>query len=199
MFMDRYCRGSRQFDWSAEHLDSILARSNWNQASEQDEDGSSTLELVKDGPSPGNSKDNARMRRLDAGQLKPESVIESLVFALQAETVELAYPYLIMHITCWELLREVKSDCDRLLRAKYTPAYMERESELPWVVGYILQAASGIEGVKDMRLLQEAAEPFNDLIASVPDSIVKVFSKISGIAVELETEGVRSDEEQDAT
>ncbi|KAM5361038.1 hypothetical protein ACJZ2D_013365 [Fusarium nematophilum] len=88
------------------------------------------------------------------------------ILALNSESLEMAFPYLVMHRWCWNLLRSVKDNCDPVLREVYTPAYMDKESELPWVVGYIFTAASGIDGVRDLRLLSLAVEACNDMISA---------------------------------
>ncbi|KAK3364623.1 hypothetical protein B0T25DRAFT_599001 [Lasiosphaeria hispida] len=112
-----------------------------------------------------------------ASRSKYVELVGSLALALQAETMELSFPWLVMHRQCWWVLRGVREECDSLLRAKYTPAYMQRESELPWVVGYIFMAASGMEArVKDMRFLEKAAVAVDAAIAALPDLLIRVLS-----------------------
>ncbi|KAL1836641.1 hypothetical protein VTJ49DRAFT_4828 [Mycothermus thermophilus] len=120
---------------------------------------------------------------------KPVSLAElakSLTTALHAETISLVFPYLSLHRSCWQRLREIRAACDPLLRERFTPAYMEKETELPWVVGYIFLAAAdpvvvagltgdGMEGNllgggrdarRDLRLLSMAAEVINGLVGT---------------------------------
>ena len=64
----------------------------------------------------------------------------------------------MMHRLSWTILRGVKQGCDPILRQLYTPAYIENETQLPFVVGWILMNASGSNGTPDGRLLAAAAE-----------------------------------------
>lgn len=94
--------------------------------------------------------------------------MRSLAWALQGELLELVFPYLGVHLFCWKMLRAVKQECDTVLREKSTPAYMENETELPFVVGYILMANSGAgAGPQDARLLKSAAEILNTFADTV--------------------------------
>ncbi|TGJ80643.1 hypothetical protein E0Z10_g8123 [Xylaria hypoxylon] len=97
--------------------------------------------------------------------LNPSKMLEHLILALQAETPRFSFPYLKFHRRCWRVLRAVKESCDTLLRQIYTPAYINDEDELPFVVGWILRAAvGGRHG--DLRPLQEAAKALETYIQS---------------------------------
>lgn len=149
MFMDRYLRATGQVDWTPEHIDDIIARSEFELEGSADE-GTLSMGQIDD-PAQLKAKKAARRWRqkkkaVDGARMSPEQLIQPLTMALQAETMEISFPYLTMHRWCWRLLRAVKDACDPLLRQLYTPAYMDRENQLPFVVGYIFLAASGAGG-----------------------------------------------------
>ncbi|KAK3311653.1 uncharacterized protein B0T15DRAFT_482623 [Chaetomium strumarium] len=161
-FKSRYVENSARFNWTPEDLDQVISTGKW-QPEESTEEGTFSMVQSDEG-----GKKGPRGKLPHAGRkLRAESVIESLVLTLQAETLEFSFPYLAFHRKCWQLLRDVRKRCDPLLRQKYTPAYMERETELPWVVGYIFWAAAGsVEGstqVIDLRLLEAAAKRYEIL------------------------------------
>lgn len=107
------------------------------------------------------------------GILTPSQLIQPLTLALQSETLELAFPLLHFHRWCWRLLRSVKEACDPLLRQRYGSDYIEKESQLPFVVGWILMAAGGMDnGVSDRRMLERAADAIRVLAESEIGSIV---------------------------
>lgn len=83
----------------------------------------------------------------------PGDLVRSLAWALQAETMELAFPFLHFHRHCWEFLRAYRVECDPELR-KLSPDYLERENQLPYVVYYALMFACE----HDMSLLQKGAQ-----------------------------------------
>ncbi|KAI1317053.1 hypothetical protein F5Y16DRAFT_419947 [Xylariaceae sp. FL0255] len=96
--------------------------------------------------------------------IHPEQLIKDLAFVLGAETFEFSFPYLCMHRSCWQLLRAVQQSCDTLLRQLHSPAYLTHESQLPFIIGYILTASSTRASTSGCRLLEKAAEAFNDFI-----------------------------------
>lgn len=91
---------------------------------------------------------------------------------------------------CWRVLRAVKDSADELLRQHYTPNYLERENQLPFVVGWIFMAASGQEGVSDRRPLQQAAEALNAFLEMGTGGFLinKVLGEALGIPVDFEDE-----------
>lgn len=81
-----------------------------------------------------------------------------------------------------------KQECDTVLREKYTPAYIENETELPFVVDCILMANSGV-GVEhqDDRLLKSAAEILNTFADIVGKFGLSLWGTM-GFNVEVEDE-----------
>ncbi|KAK1655314.1 hypothetical protein BDP81DRAFT_466932 [Colletotrichum phormii] len=102
------------------------------------------------------------------GSLAPEDLTLSLVLALHAESLEMAFPWLLMHRGCWRFLRAVKEHCDPLLRELCTHASLTKEANLPSVVGFILKAAAkGVDGgLQDKSLLTAAAEVYNGSLST---------------------------------
>ncbi|KAK3311172.1 uncharacterized protein B0T15DRAFT_489798 [Chaetomium strumarium] len=133
MFAERYLGESAQMSWTRQQLDDILARSEW-EVEEGVDDQSATEYLMKqvDGAAKGRGK----------GQAKAPTSSSTVLSQ------------------CWRLLRDVRGACDAVLRALYTPAYIEREAELSFVVGYAFMAACDTPAA-DLRLLRYVAEAFN--------------------------------------
>ncbi|KAK3996598.1 hypothetical protein QBC44DRAFT_377370 [Cladorrhinum sp. PSN332] len=195
MFADRYLRRTAQsVDWTPEHIDEILSHSTW-QMEGSIEDGNLAMEQRSSSDEQQQQKN--KKKKLAKGDLLPaEQLVESLVFALQAETMELAFPWLIMHQLCWGLLRSIKERCNSLLMQMFTPAYMQKESELPWVVGYIFLAAVGLDGgPRDMRLLQLSAGVMDELIEAASDSVLQVVNRHLGLTVEFDDGSEEGDSE----
>ncbi|KAI0147263.1 hypothetical protein GGR57DRAFT_494006 [Xylariaceae sp. FL1272] len=149
MFIDRYARKTGMVDWTAEHVERV---SEWGIESDEKDDalmmGKFTknevdLEKVREKKDRKNkSKSVTRPARLT-----PDEFIRSLMLAMNTEAAEFSFPLLTMHHSCW---------C--LLRALFTPAYFERETELPFVVGWIFMAAAAFENPPDMRPMLEAVK-----------------------------------------
>ncbi|KAI1437888.1 hypothetical protein GGR50DRAFT_612235 [Xylaria sp. CBS 124048] len=163
MFKARYVENSGQVDWTPEHVSQIIELSMF-EPEETLEDGTIRMGQIEDPEKLKEKrklqmlKNQGRGRSAKSGNMPLEELIDPLVMALHAETIEYVYPYLNMHRLCWLVLRLVRDECDSLLQELYTPAYLERECQLPWMVGWIFMAAGGSPtGVSDRRLLQHAA------------------------------------------
>ncbi|KAJ3578582.1 hypothetical protein NPX13_g1982 [Xylaria arbuscula] len=163
MFFDRYVRKTGQVNWTTEHVERVIEASQWEaEGSEEDNTlimGKLTKEELarKKMQEKRDLKEKGKAAKKPA-RLTPEELIRSLTLALNNESLELTFPLLTMHRSCWCVLRAVKQQCDQVLRELFTPAYIERESELPFVVGWIFMAAAATDGLPDMRPMLEAAK-----------------------------------------
>lgn len=102
--------------------------------------------------------------------------LEDLANALQAETLELTINYLRLHRFCWMLLRSVNGNCRTELLENYGGGYLEKENQLPFVVGYIFMTATKTsrvahlllpklrDGEESVQLLTAAAKAFEVML-----------------------------------
>ena len=86
------------------------------------------------------------------------SFIQSLACALHAEHLELTFDYLRVHRMCWTFLRTVNDKCRPFLLETYGPGYLEKENQLPFVVGYIFMTATNTERVAGLLLPRRRGE-----------------------------------------
>lgn len=197
MFKARYMDNSDRVDLTPEHVDQIIELSRFEKEGDE-ENGTLTLGQIEDPEKLRKVKNLQRenhrsphKKAIDGGRMSPEQLIKPLIYALQAETLEFSFPYLNMHRWCWRVLSFVKDSSDSLLRQLYTPAYLERESELPFVVGWIFMAASAMDGgFSDRRPLQKAAEAFDEFVRSGMNNFIikQVLGKQLGMPVQFEIE-----------
>lgn len=159
MFVDRYVRNTGQVDWTPEHVDNIVARSLYEEEGSE-ENGTLIIGQIEDADKLRERKRAASSKKTAASgaRMPPDRLIRALVLALQAESVTLAFPYLELHRAAWRVLRAVREACEPLLLELYGPTYMERENQLPWVVGWIFMAL--VEG--DAKLFVKAGEAVKD-------------------------------------
>ncbi|KAK7193878.1 hypothetical protein DPSP01_010158 [Paraphaeosphaeria sporulosa] len=69
---------------------------------------------------------------------------------LHAEMVEDSFDYFRMLRQCWRLLRAASVPCQDGLIRIYGPDYIERESQRPFVIGYVLMWASSAQELGDL-------------------------------------------------
>ncbi|KAI8300892.1 hypothetical protein K4K61_009389 [Colletotrichum sp. SAR11_59] len=96
MFQNRFTRRAPGMVWTTELVDSVLSRSEW----EEENDGDQILSMSRViDPKRLSEIRKGKNKKLaeDGGRLPPEKLIRSLLFALQSEIMEVAFPYLLMH------------------------------------------------------------------------------------------------------
>ncbi|KAM0343526.1 hypothetical protein ACHAPU_008421 [Fusarium lateritium] len=184
MFIERYLRRSGQVNLSPEDVDEIISRSRFQ---EEEEDG---LVMSQVDNLQGKAQAKRQKKAVDGGKLAPGELLKPLAMALTAETLEFSFPYLFMHRWTWKFLRQIKEVCDPVLRRSNGPAYIERENQLPFLVGYIFCAsceAPEVDGRDAMRL---AAHEFNTLLTQggVGNVTLKAASRLYSLEVEFEEE-----------
>ncbi|KAI1420352.1 hypothetical protein F5Y12DRAFT_788329 [Xylaria sp. FL1777] len=196
MFYARYVRNTGQVDFTPEYVSQIVELSLFEHEGSE-EDGSFMMGQIEDPKKLREKKklqqqsNEGRRKAAKSGNMPLEQLIKPLVLALHAESLEYAFPYLYMHRWCWRVLRAIKDSCDACLRQLYTPAYLEKESQLPWIVGWIFMAASGLDrGVSDRRPLQLAADAMNGFFDSGASSMIckEILGKGMGMPVEFRDE-----------
>jgi hypothetical protein len=204
LFKDRYCHGSGRVNLTLQDVEKILSESEWEEEAEGD-DGiantdKNTLVLSRN-QAPKNRKWGPH-QYLPATQL-----LESLRNALQGETLEFTFDYLLMHRFCWRLLRQVKESCDKSLREMYGPGYLEQENQLPFTVGYIFMAATDTKKLDVLlsdklsdavtsELMKQAASVIEGMIVTGAGDFIstKILEEQYGLVFEVEEDGEANEE-----
>lgn len=166
MFAARYIRHRAEVDWTAESLDEVLSRSNWDKDLKVVDENTPVAESKAEKTAPLRKK-----KAVDGAHVAPETLIRSLALVLQAEAVEFAFPYLTMHRQCWGVMRAIKASCDSLLLEEFRDSYMEGAGGLPYVLlSIFLDADDGCDGL----LLETAARTLEAFIARRQDASLAV-------------------------
>jgi hypothetical protein len=141
LYKGRFCDGNGQINLKADDVQKVLELSSWEY--ELDEHGN-VMEMYRD-------NDTASKKK----QLKHLSVSKLLGLlrdTLNSETIEVCFDYLRLHRQCWRLLRQLRDHCRDDLIKMYGPAYIEKESQLPFIVGYILMSGMSSQQVGELML-----------------------------------------------
>lgn len=192
MFKGRYCNMNGCRDLRAEDVEKIIEKSNWEYEMDEN-DGSTTM--VKDIDATPASQQKSRK------QLPVAKLLGLLRDLLHAEMVEISFDYLRHHRQCWRLLRVVKDHCrDQLIRI-YGPGYIEKESQLPFIVGYVLMTASSTKQFGDLlkaklptaevtsEVLLSAANALQTMVATGAGEMIvsKILPEGLGVQIEFES------------
>lgn len=174
MFKQRFCHGSKQIDMTQADLRTIVEKAQWG----ADTDGDSSYDIMKDV-----TRDLVRSpsQRTQGHQsheyMSAETLLLKLRLALQGEGPEITFDYFLTHRTCWLLLTNIKKACADQLRNLFGTGCIEHENQLPWMVGYIFLAASGVDHAANLapkklsgqvtsKLMVTAATVLDSMLAS---------------------------------
>jgi hypothetical protein len=126
-------------------------------------------------------------RRHRASKFSTVQLLAIVETGLRLETVSLRFDYISMHLRCIQVLKSVQAASHEYLSRKIGSKYIENESQLPYVVGYILQwatasgkvaASLGMRGgastAVGSKLLLGAVKALNEYLGNDRDASVEV-------------------------
>ena len=188
LFKGRYCRNEHAVTWTRESIKPIV------QAKMEDDGGEEAPGKRSTKVKTAVSGSLIRRSKKTGASIPTTDFLEDLANALHAETLELSVDYLRIHRFCWMLLRQINDACKPRLLEMFSAGYLEKESQLPFVVGYIFMAATTTNGVANLllprrngvqvssRLLMTAAEIIKGMIESGAGEIeCKIIAKRAGV------------------
>ncbi|KGO37101.1 hypothetical protein PEX1_043610 [Penicillium expansum] len=172
MFKERFCHGSKQTDMTRADLQTIVEKAQWG----ADTDGDRPYDMMKDVP--GDIVRNPTQRgpiHESHESMSAETLLRKLRLALQGEGPEITFDYFVTHRTCWLLLTKIKMACADQLRVLFGTGCIEKENQLPWMIGYIFLAASGVDRAANLAPKKQPGKVTSQLMftaANVLDSML---------------------------
>lgn len=153
MFKSRYCHGEAFVNFSPDDIDTILTKhtSNNDDTNSKDAIELPSSQIKVDIPPPtsptkqsdsGSQNRPRKTQRTARSGVRPIQLLNALLDAIQSEMLELTFNHFRLHTFSWCLLRKLQEALDDDLRDIYGAGYLEKENQLPFVVGYIFMAAS---------------------------------------------------------
>ncbi|KAF2993588.1 hypothetical protein E8E13_000745 [Curvularia kusanoi] len=130
-FKSRICDANGPKNIRAEDVQKILDNSSWDYELDDNDNAQQVFKDVGEAP-----------RRSRAKEMSVSKCVGLVRDLLHAEVIEISFDYFRLHRQCWRLLGAVKDHVREDLIRIYGPDYMQRESELPFIVGYVLMASS---------------------------------------------------------
>lgn len=168
-FKSRICDAHGSKNVRAEDVQKILENSGWEY---ELDDNDNAQQVFKDiGKTP---------KKAQAKQLSVYKCVGLLRDLLHAEVVEIAFDYFRLHRQCWRLLLAVECHVRNDLINIYGPDYMQKDSELPFVVGYVLMTASRSQELSD---LLGAKRPGVEITSKVQEGARRVVKDFVGSGV----------------
>ena len=169
IFGDRYCNNAAAvaFTWkSIQALVDAITEIDSEDEDEAQERASSGAQQIPSG--------TLVRRSSHCGTSIPTlAFLKDLANALHAEQVEMSIDYLLLHRMCWQLLRQVNIACKPKLLEMYGGWYLEKENQLPFVVGYIFMAATQTQKVANLLLPRFTEEVTSKLLATAGGAVEK--------------------------
>ncbi len=213
MFMARYCRNEGRTNLSPDDIDIILNKSTNGDATDEEDNIESERTTLKGKinvsgePSQASRTNSARSRNsrnrrestpktAETG-VRPTQLLEALLNAMQGEMKELNYNHFRLHTSSWLLLRSIKEAVSDDLRDIYGPGYIEKENQLPFIVGYVFFTAVQTKKLggrllpkkKDVvtsRILIRTAAVMKQMLDAGLGAIeVRMLKKLMGMEIEV--------------
>ena len=130
-------------------------------------------------------KKNSKSKR--ARTATPSDFVFQLAMAVQAEVPEVSFNYFRMHRYCWAMLENIDAHLGPRLKELFDDNYLDNQTQLPFLVGYIFMVSSRTEiwpGVDRLELMRLAA---NALQESLPlsNGFMKEILTLSNINVQM--------------
>ena len=215
LFAGRYCNNDPAVSWSPETIKPIIeAKLEETSDEEADEPASSPMKeniggetrmpkKTRESSKPKKAKQSSsgsllRKPKRSGNSIPTNDFLLDLANALHTESMEMNLDYLRIHRFCWMLLRAVNEACKPRLLQTYGGGYLERENQLPFVVGYIFMAATmtskiaGVliprkEGVEvSSKLLMTAAETLDGMLEGGAGGIeTRILEQIIGAEIDF--------------
>ncbi|PON20104.1 hypothetical protein TGAM01_v211027 [Trichoderma gamsii] len=139
-FKSRYAGEAERVDWTPELIDGIISLGEFEQVGSEEE-GTLQFYSTPDAEELARKREQHQRKPISADSLRPESLIRELMFSLQNESFKLQF-FLLAVTSLMLAATEAK-----------------RENQLPFLVGYILGAAVGM----DDELMKAAANSMNEI------------------------------------
>lgn len=188
LFSGRYCNNDRTVAWTRESIQQIIDSKMDNDSDDDESDAShpKATAAEKKARKVKTSATGSLVRMPKGDKQAKKSTLEflnDLANVLHAESLELSIDYLHMHRSCWTLLRSVNEGCRPKLLEIYGGGYLEKENQLPFVVGYIFMTATNTSRLANLLLPRRGdAEISSRLLATAAGLIEAMIDTGAGEA-----------------
>lgn len=166
IFVEKYLKRT-EVPWTPKNIHDIVSRSGFETKGEL---GKGNLLLWQIDEK--DQKDIEKKRALEVKgkkrekYLRPDELIQAASLALNAEVAEMAFPWLTLHKSCWEMMKLVKEKNHQRLSQIFGSGYLNDKSQMPFVIGYIFMTTCGeCPGhLRTMDLMKQAAEAVKEYV-----------------------------------
>ena len=193
-FAGRYCNNDKTVSWTSESIKPII-ESKMDYDSDDDGDNNekqtsaqAKVDIAK--KTSANVKQSAsgallKRPKREATSISTLDFLSDLANALHAEVLELSVDYLRVHRFCWKLLRQVNETCKPKLLELYGPGYLEKESQLPFVIGHIFMTATTTSRVANLLLPRRGNGEVSSQLLAMAASCIKDMVETGAGEIEL--------------
>ncbi|KAK8254163.1 hypothetical protein IWZ00DRAFT_569271 [Phyllosticta capitalensis] len=194
-FNDRYCNYYYRYDLTPDHLKNILENIKiWEVHGPDLEDIDISNRSDPDDWVGADDPRPRRLRSLPPGKKKQDgkalqrltapALLKKMCSTLEDEKDELSFDYFRMHLQCWKLLRSIREKCHPMLRKMFGPGYLETESHLEVMVGYVLLSAVNVSSFPpQIAKAKKTAEVTSALLAKTAEAIEELVDRGEGTRV----------------
>lgn len=122
------------------------------------------------------NREEAKEVKLNPTMLPAPDLIRTLAENIHAEVAELSFDYFTMHNKAWAFLVSIKDVFVKMFGTRISQ-YLDQETQLPYVVGYIFKVAAGRDTLSDREgeesVLNLAAEILRTFLLNGHGRVIK--------------------------
>lgn len=191
LFTGRYCNNDRAVAWTRESIQKIFDSKMDNDSDDSESDAShpKATAAEKKARKVKTSATGSLIRKPKGDNQDKKSTLEflsELANVLHAESVELSIDYLRMHRSCWTLLRNVNQGCRPKLLEIYGGGYLEKENQLPFVVGYIFMTATSTSRLANLLLPRRGDVEISSRLLATAAGVIEAMIDTGAGAAEMD-------------
>jgi hypothetical protein len=158
-------------------LAETVANLSASESNDLDETGSMNQEL-KATLMPDRPKNRMPVRPASVPKLTAVKLLQALESVMYVETFAFRVDYFSLQTRCFRLLRTIKSEMQSTFVKYYHPMFIEKESELPMLAGYIFRVVSG--GEKEYEMIPKELRSYENgskILLEVGELLDKMIAK----------------------
>ena len=191
LFAGRYCNNDRTVAWTRESIQKIFDSKMDNDSDDGESDAShpEATAAEKKARKVKTSATGSLIRKPKGDNQAKKSTLDflnDLANVLHAESIELSIDYLRMHRSCWTLLRIVNQGCRPKLLETYGGGYLEKESQLPFVVGYIFMTATNTSRLANLLIPRRENVEISSRLLATAAGLIEVMIDTGAGGAEIE-------------
>jgi hypothetical protein len=107
---------------------------------------------------------------------------------MASEAAIIRFDYFSLHRRCLRLLKTIQTTLDHKFRQYFGPDYLENDTQLPFIVGWIFVVATSSKKAADEIKLREVQSSMMQRVSEIVEEMIKKEGDVETTKLEMEWE-----------